>query len=100
LPPKVREAELSYLAEAMAGGRAGVVLAGSAGVGKTRLAREAIGRAEEAGSATTWVVATRAGASVPFGPFAHLLPETLPPTTNRLELLLRIADTLSSRARL
>src|SRR5205807_5928530 len=36
--------------------------------------------------------------SIPFGPFAHLLPETLPPTISRLELLRRIADTLTSRA--
>jgi DNA-binding NarL/FixJ family response regulator len=94
-----RDAELGYLAEAIAGGRAGIVLAGNAGVGKTRLAREAIRRAEEAGSATAWVVATRAGASIPFGPLTHLLPEILPSTTSRPELLLRIAEGLSGRAR-
>jgi DNA-binding CsgD family transcriptional regulator len=44
------------------------------------------------------VVASRASSSIPFGPFAHLLPETLPPTVSRLELLRRIADTLKSRA--
>jgi DNA-binding CsgD family transcriptional regulator len=92
-----REAELRHLAEAIAGRRPGIVLAGAPGVGKTRLAREAIRQAEEAGSATTWVVATRSGASIPFGPFAHLLPETLPPTTSRLELLCWIAGRLSSR---
>jgi DNA-binding CsgD family transcriptional regulator len=92
-----REAELAYLAEAIAGGRPGIVLAGAAGVGKTRLAREAIDQAAR-GFATSWVVATRAGASIPFGPFAHLLPPAVPPTTSRLELLLRIVDELSSRA--
>src|SRR5438477_590704 len=55
-----REAELRYVAEAIAGGRPGIVLVGSAGVGKTRLAREAVNRAEEGGSATAWVVATLA----------------------------------------
>src|SRR2546427_3083967 len=94
-----REAELGHVAEAIAAGRSGVVLVGSAGVGKTRLAREAIGRAKESGSVTAWVVATRANASIPFGPFAHLLPETLPPTISQLHLLRRIADTLSTRAR-
>ena len=94
-----REAELRYVAEAIAGGRPGIVLVGSAGVGKTRLAREAVNRAEEGGSATAWVVATQASASIPFGPFAHLLPETLPPTISRLHLLRRIADMLSTRAR-
>ena len=93
-----REAELAHLMEAIAGGQPGIVLAGASGVGKTRLAREALGRAEAAGSATMWVVATRAGASIPLGPFAHLVPETLPPSTSRLELLLRIAEELSSRA--
>ncbi|HEX9316118.1 MAG TPA: ATP-binding protein, partial [Actinomycetota bacterium] len=93
-----REAELAHLMEAIAGGRPGIVLAGASGVGKTRLAREALGRAEAAGSATMWVVATRAGASIPLGPFAHLVPETLPPSTSRLELLLRIAEELSNRA--
>jgi DNA-binding NarL/FixJ family response regulator len=63
------------------------------------LAREAIGRAKDGGSATAWVVATRASASIPFGPFAHLLPATLPPTISQLDLLRRIADTLLSSAR-
>ena len=94
-----REAELGWVTDSIAGGRPGIVLVGSAGVGKTRLAREAIGRAKAAGSATEWVVATRASASIPFGPFAHLLPETLPPTISQLHLLRLIADTLSSRAR-
>src|ERR1700704_2735943 len=94
-----REAELGCVADSIARGRPGIVLVGSAGVGKTRLAREAIVRAKDAGSATEWVVATRASASIPFGPFAHLLPETLPPSTSRLELLRQIADTLSSRGR-
>jgi hypothetical protein len=68
-------------------------------VGKTRLAREAIARAEREGATTSWVVASRANASIPFGPFAHLLPESLPPATSRLELLSRIAEELSSRTR-
>src|SRR5438105_2050639 len=93
-----RETELGYLGKAIAGGRPGVVLAGAAGVGKTRLASEAIGRAEGQGAATTWVVATRASASIPFGPFAHLLSESLPATDSGLELLRGIADTLTSRA--
>ncbi|MGH3515106.1 MAG: ATP-binding protein, partial [Pseudonocardiaceae bacterium] len=45
----------------------GVVLAGAPGVGKTRLAREALATAEAAGCAPWWVVASRAAASIPFG---------------------------------
>jgi hypothetical protein len=92
-----RETELAHLAEAIAGGQAGVVLAGAAGMGKTRLAREAIGRAEEQGAATAWVVATRAGASIPFGPFASLLPATPGPSTSPLDLLRHFGDTLVGR---
>lgn len=53
---------------------AGVVVAGAAGLGKTRLAREAVDRLARAGARTAWVLATRAAASIPFGAVAHLVP--------------------------
>lgn len=52
-----------------------MVLAGAPGVGKSRLAREALGSFERAGRPTRWLQATRSGASIPFGAFARLLPE-------------------------
>jgi ATP/maltotriose-dependent transcriptional regulator MalT len=59
--------------------RPAVVLAGHAGVGKTRLARAVLARAEADGADTRWVAATRSAATVPLGAFAHLLPpEALP----------------------
>jgi DNA-binding CsgD family transcriptional regulator len=71
-----RRSELAMLDDALlAGARPGcVVLAGAAGVGKTRLAREALARARAAGMATEWVAATRSAASIPFGAVSHLLP--------------------------
>jgi DNA-binding CsgD family transcriptional regulator len=51
-----------------------VVLAGSAGVGKTRLAQEVLAAAEAAGAPTSWVAATRSAGTVPLGAFAHLVP--------------------------
>ncbi len=54
------------------------VVFGAAGVGKTRLARATLDRAAERGAATAWIVATRAGATVPYGAFAHLAPATAP----------------------
>lgn len=51
----------------------GVLLSGAAGVGKTRLLREAIELARKAGRAIELVAATRAGAHVPLSAVSHLL---------------------------
>jgi DNA-binding CsgD family transcriptional regulator len=95
-----RMAELSYITHVITrGSPAGLVLAGDAGVGKTRLASEAVAEAERGGCATEWVVATRSSASIPFGAFAHLLPEAAGSSSNRLDLLQRVGRSLSERAR-
>lgn len=52
----------------------GVVLAGPAGVGKTRLALECLAQAEKAGYATARATATRSAAELPLGALAPLLP--------------------------
>jgi DNA-binding CsgD family transcriptional regulator len=54
-----------------------VVLQGPAGVGKTRLAEEALRLAERAGRRVGRAVGHPATASIPLGALAHLLPETL-----------------------
>ncbi|MGH3781960.1 MAG: LuxR C-terminal-related transcriptional regulator [Pseudonocardiaceae bacterium] len=54
-------------------GPAGVVLAGPAGVGKTRLAREALAAAEQRGALTRWAVATASARTLPLGAFAATL---------------------------
>jgi DNA-binding CsgD family transcriptional regulator len=95
-----RQAELEALAAALGDTRAGgVVLAGAAGVGKTRLAREALARAVEAGWAVEWVAATRAAASIPFGAVSHLLPPAERHSNDRLDLLRRAAGLLAERGR-
>ena len=53
------------------GPHAGVVIAGSAGVGKTRLAREAMAAARNCGWAVHWVAGTVAAQSIPLGAFAQ-----------------------------
>ena len=63
------DGELDRIAGLLAAG-GGVVIAGAAGAGKTRLAAEAAGRA---GRTVEWVRATRSAAAVPFGAFAPLL---------------------------
>jgi len=51
----------------------GVVIAGAAGVGKSRLASEALAALVGKGWGTKKAMATRAAAEIPFGPVAHLL---------------------------
>ncbi|MGH3673035.1 MAG: ATP-binding protein, partial [Pseudonocardiaceae bacterium] len=54
-------------------GPAGVVLAGAAGVGKTRLARETLAAAERRGVMTRWAVATESARVLPLGAFAAMV---------------------------
>src|SRR5690606_33171854 len=51
----------------------GAVLVGSAGVGKTRLAREAV-----KSSSFRWVAATADAATIPYGPLIAALPGVSP----------------------
>ena len=51
-----------------------VVLAGAAGVGKTRLAREVLAASASGGTPPQWVAATRSAATVALGAFAHMVP--------------------------
>jgi DNA-binding CsgD family transcriptional regulator len=54
--------------------RAGVVLAGPAGVGKSRLAQELATHGVEQGMAVSRTVVTKSAASIPLGALAPLLP--------------------------
>ncbi|MFN2534079.1 MAG: LuxR C-terminal-related transcriptional regulator [Pseudonocardiaceae bacterium] len=54
-------------------GPVGVVLAGAAGVGKTRLAREALAVAKQRGVLTRWAVGTASARALPLGAFAATL---------------------------
>ena len=66
-----RSDELSFARERIVSGGS-VVIAGDAGVGKTRLARELIESAEAEGRRTEWAVATHAAQPIPFGALAPL----------------------------
>jgi DNA-binding CsgD family transcriptional regulator len=84
-----RQAELDQITTALAAGR-GVVLAGEAGVGKTRLLVEAVERSSGAGMRVLHVRATRSSGVVPLGAFAPLLPvdDTAAPLARAREAIL------------
>ncbi|OBF13007.1 LuxR family transcriptional regulator [Mycobacterium sp. ACS4331] len=74
-----RDSELATLRRALSGvgNYAGVVIAGAAGVGKTRLARELLTQAAAAGTRTNWVVGTASARPIPLGAFMAALGDTI-----------------------
>jgi len=77
-PPLIgRALELRTVADDRAAGGVGCVLVGPSGVGKTRLAREALAEAAQNGAAPLWVQATRSAATIPLGALAGVLPGTV-----------------------
>jgi DNA-binding CsgD family transcriptional regulator len=92
-----REPELGQIAQARAAGAAGIVFHGPAGVGKSRLAREALGQAERDGALAAWVRATRSAATLPLGAFAGVIPQELP-ADDRFELLRGVTQAMRERA--
>ena len=93
-----RREELSIIDRTLGEGQyRGLLLAGAPGVGKTRLAREALAAAEVAGCETKWAVASRAVAAIPFGALAHLLPPAEEKSTH-LQLLQQAGQWMAERA--
>jgi DNA-binding CsgD family transcriptional regulator len=92
-----REAELARIADARAAGARAVVVQAEAGVGKSRLAREALVLAERDGAHTAWVQATRSAASVPLGAFAGVIPADVC-SDDRFELLRRTTQAMRDLA--
>ena len=69
-----RREELREMSRLFDVGGRGLILAGPAGVGKTRLALELLARVEATGGRTVRVIGTRAAAGIPLGAFASVLP--------------------------
>ena len=68
-----RDEELRRVAAAIRPGAAGIVVAGPAGVGKTRLAREALAVSGDRGATVVWAHGSPAARPFPLGAFAGLL---------------------------
>ncbi len=75
-----RDSELGVIRRALsgAGNYCGVVICGAAGVGKTRLAREVLTRAQAAGERTNWITGTESARPLPLGAFTGSITETAP----------------------
>lgn len=69
-----REQQMRRVAALLDERAGGVVLAGAAGVGKTRLATEVAALAAARGAHVEWVRATGSSAAIPLGAFAGLVP--------------------------
>jgi DNA-binding CsgD family transcriptional regulator len=94
-----RDVELRLIGESLSdASTGGVVIAGPAGVGKTRLAAEAAELAGARGCAVEWVRASRSARSIPLGAFAALLPATDRRLPEGVELLARARHALAERA--
>ncbi|HYB35371.1 MAG TPA: AAA family ATPase, partial [Mycobacterium sp.] len=74
-----RDSELAAIRRALSGvgNYSGVVIVGAAGVGKTRLAREVLARAEALGERTCWIVGTQSARQLPLGAFTASICDTM-----------------------
>jgi DNA-binding CsgD family transcriptional regulator len=91
-----RAEEQRYISDAIATpDRAGLLLAGQAGVGKTRLIHEVL--RSTPGHHVEWVTASESVRPLPFGAFAHLLPSNLH-EVDQVDLLSFLGRDLQRRA--
>jgi len=94
-----RASELDRLGEiALASSRGGVVIAGPAGVGKTRLAREVLEMAARHGLETATASASESAATIPLGALSPLLPP-MPHHRAPAELLRQARAAIAERGR-
>lgn len=98
-PLMCREAEIQRIVAGLKGTMpAAFVVAGPAGVGKTRIAHETRRVAAASNFDLVQVVGTRAAAAIPFGPFAPLLPAA-GAAADRLGLMRQAIEAITGRAR-
>jgi DNA-binding CsgD family transcriptional regulator len=93
-----RDRELEAIASARADpGCHGVVVVAAAGIGKSRLAREAQAAADRDGAFVGWIQATRSAAAMPLAAVADLVPDEVR-SDDVVALLRRCGEELHARA--
>ncbi|MET0416968.1 MAG: ATP-binding protein [Actinoplanes sp.] len=92
-----RDDELKTIEDVVSAQMPGLVLVGDAGVGKTRLLREALARAGEDGVECHWVSATGAARSIPFGAVSHLIPASRRPSADAVGLVATVERDFARR---
>jgi DNA-binding CsgD family transcriptional regulator len=93
-PLRARARELETALTAVLDEPGAAILVGAAGVGKTRIVREAAERLAAMGHQVEWVAATRASMAVPFGAFARFLDQGSVGASDRFWLLHEIRNRL------
>jgi DNA-binding NarL/FixJ family response regulator len=93
-----RDSEIDVIHRALSGvgNKSGAVIVGAAGVGKTRLAREVLTRAEASGQRTHWIVGTESARQLPLGAFAASISETI---TDPISEVRRVIDSFVRQER-
>lgn len=92
-----REEEMRFLEHALAS--TGALIAGEAGVGKSRLAAELVDDAESSGRPVARCIANRSTLTVPFGAVVHLLPPFRERTADVTQVLATARQHLNSSLR-
>ena len=88
--------ELQLIAAAIAdSATSGIVICGAAGVGKSRIAGEALSAAASEGRVTHWVVGTSSARALPLGAFAEWAPSGV---TDTVQLVRGVIESLTSES--
>jgi DNA-binding CsgD family transcriptional regulator len=77
----------------LASDASGIVVYGAAGVGKSRIAREALSAAESQGCECRWAAGTSSGRAIPLGAFAAWAPSGV---TDTVQLLRGVIESLTA----
>jgi DNA-binding CsgD family transcriptional regulator len=92
-----RDEEIDAVTRAWENGNA--VLRGGPGIGKTRVARQALGELGDPPSSFVWVTGTRSAATIPLGAFAGVIPIPAEPGLELAAAIHHAAQTLTASVR-